>query len=145
MTADHQHVSVRQGASDRPNGHRFVTALVDPDDLSGLDSRVDGEPRRQAFQVAGDPLSVRAKQTCELDAARILAEPVFDRDSSWRSGGSARDGKTVLGNDAVHPRQHIGRGLPVDEGREQQNANHERNGNPSEGCGADEIRKVHGE
>ena len=56
-----------------------------------------------------------------------------------------RDGNAFLRYDGVHLRQHVARGFPVDEGRKEQNANGERNGGPAEGCGADEIRKVHGE
>jgi hypothetical protein len=40
----HQHVSVRKTARNGPNVHLFLPALVDPDDLRVLDSRVDREP-----------------------------------------------------------------------------------------------------
>src|SRR5712692_4523020 len=89
-------------------------------------------------------MSVRAEQTGELYATRILTQPVFNRiQLAVRRVG--RDGETFLGDSGVHPRQHISRSLPIDEGREQQNASRKRDGSPTEGRSADEIRKFHEE
>ena len=144
MTAGQQHVAIGQTARDDPNPHGFRPAQVEPDDPRGLDGRVDCESRRQAFHVADDAMSVRAEQAGELDAALILAQPVFNGlQPAIRPGG--RDGITFLGDRGIHPQLHIGRRLPIDEGREQQDADDERNGSPAEGRGTDEIRKVHEE
>jgi hypothetical protein len=56
-----------------------------------------------------------------------------------------RDDETFLDDSGVHPRQHISRSLPIDEGREKQNASRKRDGNPTKDRGADEIRKFHDE
>ena len=144
MAGYHQHLAVRKTARNGPDVHPFLPALVDPDDLRVLDSRVDREPLGYAFQIARDPMSVRAEQTGELDAARILTQPIFNRiQLAVRRVG--RDDETFLDDSGVHPRQHISRSLPIDEGREQQNASRKHDGSPTEGRGADEIRKFHEE
>src|SRR5260370_34056798 len=79
VTGDHEYIASRERPGNRSNGHGLVPALVDPDDMRGLNTRVDKEPWRQALHIAGDPMPVRAEQAGELDAARIFAQPVLDR------------------------------------------------------------------
>src|SRR3984893_4981723 len=94
--------------------------------------------------MAGDPMSVGAEQTGELYATRILTQPIFNRiQLAVRRVGS--DDETFLGDSGIYPRQNISRRLPIDDGREQQNAGRKRDGSPTEGRGAGKIRKFHEE
>src|SRR5882724_12550128 len=89
-------------------------------------------------------MSVRAEQTSELYATRILTQPIFNRiQLAVRRVG--RDDETFLAAIGDHTLDNVSRSLPTDEGREQQNASRKRDGSPTEDRGANEIRKFHEE
>src|SRR3984893_1143758 len=89
-------------------------------------------------------MSVAAEQTGELDATWVLTQPIVNRiQLTIRRVG--RDDETFLGDSGIYPRQHISRSLPINDGREPQNAGRKRDGSPPERRGADKIGKFHEE
>ena len=116
VAGDHQHVAVRQAAGNGANVHRFPIVPVDADSRGGLNRSVDPEAVWQTFEIARDPMPIRAKQARKLDAARILPQSIIDGVQlmiRWVS----RNREAYLGKGRVSLRQQIVGRLPIDEGR----------------------------
>src|SRR6266851_2588772 len=79
IPSNQQHIAVRQTSRDQADHLFLPTTFVDPFDHGALYRIIGLEIGWQAFQVTRDPASVRAKQSCELNAARILLQMLIDR------------------------------------------------------------------
>jgi hypothetical protein len=79
ISSNQQQVAVRQTPRDQPDRLFLPTAFIDPVDHGALYRIIGPETGRQAFQVTRDPAAVCAKQSCELNAARILLQMLIDR------------------------------------------------------------------
>jgi hypothetical protein len=78
VSSNQQPIAVRQTSRDQADRLFLPTALVDPVDHGTLYRIIGLEIGWQAFQVTRDPAAVWTKQSCELNAARILLKMLID-------------------------------------------------------------------
>ena len=73
VSSDDEDVTIIQALGDRTNNLVFPAAAIDPPDVGALCRRVDFQPRRQAVDIAGNLLTIRAEDRCYLYASDISA------------------------------------------------------------------------
>src|SRR6202023_4147755 len=86
LSAKDEHVTVSHAPTDRADDLGFAAVAIHPDDVRALRRGVDPKMRRQAFQIAGNPVAVGGKYRRDLYPSRILSqllvyclEPAFRR------------------------------------------------------------------
>ncbi len=145
VAAERQHVAVRQRVHDQPHVLGLAIVAVEPHHR-GVGRNVGRQAGRQALHVAGDAMAVGPEQGRDPDAPGIVMQSIVDALQLPRRR-IGRDQARLAGEQIVVRRRHVGGGLPIDEGEQQEGAQHEGAGDaerPAERGGADEIRQAHG-
>ena len=123
----------------------FRAISIDLDDVGGLRCGIDPQTGRQAFDIAGDAVTIGGKYRRELYSSGILSQLLVDcLEPPFRR--QARNPLDFQCYHTVGSRRQIVIDLPVDksEQRDDENRKHPRHHEgPVEGVRADELRLTH--